>query len=84
MLARQCDRCGEFITEDLTSKLKTFMLQKKYPIIPMKFEETDTRYTRVQADLCGNCTMSYMEWFETGGKETHQNEIPMDSNTSAI
>lgn len=66
MLARQCDRCGEFITEDLTNKLKVTMLQKKYPIIPMKFEETDTRYSRVQADLCGICTMSYMEWFETG------------------
>lgn len=29
MIARQCDRCGEFITEDLTNKLKICMLQKK-------------------------------------------------------
>ena len=69
MKAYQCDRCGVFINENAAMGFKNSMQMKKYPIMPMRFEEADHSYHRVLADLCGKCTASYMEWFEAGKKE---------------
>ena len=81
MIAYQCDRCGVFITESTAMNFKNSLLMKKYPIVPMKFEEEDHSYRRVMADLCGKCTESYMWWLENGPNVLNQKEEDNDSQS---